>query len=137
MFDGLGRFGMGLTTGCGRFRALLLIAYAFQAQADLAAQTIDGTLLEHGTNRPIDLGLVTLFTVDGDSVASVLTDGAGRFLIQSPQAGQFLLSASALGYAPIVAGSVFTLGEGSRMSLEFRIRRQAIELGGITVEARA
>lgn len=119
-------------------RVLLFVVFcAFQGQVDLAAQAIDGILLERATNRPINLGLVTLFTADGDSVQSVLTDTAGRFLVESPRPGEFLLSASAFGYTPTVASSVFTLAEGGLMSLEFRIQRQAIELGGITVEARA
>lgn len=120
-------------------RVLLFVVFcAFhQGQVDLAAQAIDGILLERATNRPINLGLVTLFTADGDSVQSVLTDTEGRFLVESPRPGEFLLSASALGYKPTVASSVFTLAEGGLMSLEFRIQRQAIELGGITVEARA
>ena len=78
---------------------------------ELAAQVIDGILMEQETNRPIDLGLVMLSTVDGDSVAAVLTDRAGWFRVESPQAGEFLLSATALGYATTVASSVFTLTE--------------------------
>jgi hypothetical protein len=117
-----------------RFCALLFVAASLY-YAPLPAQEINGVLLENGTNRPVDLGLITLFTVDGDSVATVLTDGGGRFRVVSPQAGEFLLSASALGYVPTLAGSVFTLAEGGRMSLEFRIQPQPIEIGGITVEA--
>jgi len=104
---------------------------------DLAAQTIDGILLDRERNRPIDLGLVILLTVDGDSVASVLSDEEGRFLVESPRAGDFLLSTSALGYKPTIAASVFTLTEGGRTSLEFRIEPLAIEVGGLTVEGRA
>ncbi len=126
-----------VTAGYRPFLALLLISYAFQGQADLAAQAIRGTLLEQGTDRPIDVGLVTLFTVDGDSVASVLTDEAGRFLVESPQPGEFLLAASAMGYTSTVASSVFTLTEDGWISLEFRIQLRPIELGGITVEAQA
>ena len=103
---------------------------------ELAAQVIDSILMEQGTNRPIDLGLVMLSTVDGDSVAAVLTDRAEWFHVESPQAGEFLLSATALGYAATVASSVFTLTEGGQMSLEFRIQPQAIEISGITIEGR-
>ncbi len=118
------------------FCAILLVA-ASLSYAPLSAQEINGVLLESGTNRPVDLGLITLFTVDGDSVATVMTDGDGRFRVASSQAGEFLLSASALGYVPTLAGSVFTLAEGGRMSLEFRIQPQPIEIGGITVETAA
>jgi len=85
----------------------------------------------------MDLGLVMLFTADGDSLASVLTDADGRFHVESPEPGDFPLSATSLGYTPTVASSGFTLTEGGSLSLEFRIQPQAIQLGGITVEARA
>lgn len=119
----------------GRLCVLLLVASATLGQGDLAAQAIDGILLERGTDRPIVLGLVTLLTVQHDVVASVLSDEAGRFRVASPVAGDFLLAASALGYRPTIAGSVFTLGEGAAMSLQFRIDPEPIEIGGITVDA--
>lgn len=118
------------------FCVLLLIA-ASLSQADLTAQAINGVLLENGTNRPIDLGLIMLFTTDGDSVASALPDSNGRFRVEPPEPGAFLLSVTSLGYTPTVASSVFTLTQGGTISLEFRIQPQAIQLGGITVEASA
>ena len=126
-----------LTRGRGRFWVLLLIACATLSHVDLAAQTIDGILLERGTDRPIDMGLVTLLDMDGDSVASVLSDEAGRFRVGSPEAGEFRLAASALGYRPTIASNAFTLAERGSISLAFRIEPLAVEIGGITVEARS
>lgn len=114
---------------------LLLVSAA--AAPGLSAQVIDGVLLERGTDRPIDLGLVTLLTVGGDSVDAVLTDSTGHFMVTSPDPGEFLLAAGALGYRTTVAGSVLMLGTDSRMSLQFRIEPIAIEIGGITIEAKA
>lgn len=119
-----------LTTG-----TLLLLARAALAGTPVSGQTIDGILLERGTERGVDLGLVTLFEVDGDSVMSVLTDADGRFRVTSPAPGDFLLGASALGYRSVVANSVFTLPEGGSMTLEFRLEAVPVEIGGITVEA--
>jgi len=42
-------------------------------------------------NRPIELALVTLLTVDGDSVARMLSDENGQFLLESPLTGDFVL----------------------------------------------
>ena len=125
------------TTRTGRFVMVLLLASACLGHAQLAAQTIEGVLLESGTDRPIELGLITLLTVDSDSVGSALTDEAGRFRVESPSGGEFLLSASALGYRPTVASSVFTIEDGGAMSLQFRIEPLAMQLEGITVEAEA
>jgi hypothetical protein len=115
--------------------ALLVVACVPFGHIELSAQSIDGALLERGNDRPIQLGLVTLLTLDGDSVAASLTDEAGRFRVASPTGGEFLLVASALGYEPTVAGSVFTVAEGAAMSVQFRLQPLALELEGLTVEA--
>jgi hypothetical protein len=115
---------------------LLAAACVIAGRGSLEAQTIDGLLLERGTDRPIDLALVTLHTAEGDSVSSTLTDASGRFRVEASWGGDFLLSATALGYRSTTAG-VFELGEGGRITLEFRLEAQAIEIGGITIEARS
>ena len=117
------------------FIALFLSPWLIAAPS--AAQTISGLLLERGTDQGVDLALVMLLTTDGDSVGATLSDAAGNFRVSSPEPGDFLLAVSALGYRPTVAGSVFTLAAGASMNLEFRIEPRPIELGGITVEARA
>jgi hypothetical protein len=115
----------------------LLVGLGFGfGPASVAGQTVDGRLLESGTDRPVELGLLVLLTESGDSVASTLTDQMGRFRLESPEPGIFLLAATALGYEGLTAG-VLELGEGARMSVNVRIRARAIEIAGITVETRA
>ena len=114
-----------------------LLLFVWLHPAPSVAQTINGVLLERGTDQRVDLALVMLLTTDGDSVAASLSDIAGHFRLSSPEPGEFLLAVSALGYKPTVAGSVFTLGADASMNLEFRIEPMPIELGGITVETRA
>lgn len=97
-----------------------------------AAQTINGTLMEVDTDRPIDLGLVIMFTEEGDSVAMTVTDERGRFRLSAPRPGSFLLLASALGYEETPAG-VFELGPGSVMEVEYRVRPNALPIDEIVV----
>lgn len=61
-------------------------------------QTVRGLLLEEYTEQPIALASVTLLTVDGDSVASSLSDGQGFFSMEARGPGRYVLLASALGY---------------------------------------
>jgi len=117
-------------------RAYLLLFGLGLGPASVAGQTVDGSLLESGTDRPVELGLLVLLTESGDSVASTLTDQMGRFRLESPEPGSFLLAATALGYEGLTAGAL-ELGEGARMSVNVRIRPRAIEIGGITVETRS
>jgi hypothetical protein len=51
------------------FCTLLLVACISPGHAEVAAQGIHGVVLDRVTNRPIELAVVTLVTVDGDSVA--------------------------------------------------------------------
>lgn len=100
-----------------------------------SAQTIAGVLLERGSDRPVDFGLVSLMTPRGDSVAAALTTGDGRFTLTAPRADDYVLAAAAWGYETTVARSLFSLDPGGRIELEFRIPRAAIELPGLTVRA--
>lgn len=104
-------------------------------QRAATAQTIAGVLLERGTDRPVDLGLVSLISPQGDSIASTLTDERGRFTLTGPRADDYLLAAAAWGYETTVARSLFSLDPGGRIELEFRIPRAPIELPGLTVRA--
>lgn len=51
------------------FSAAFLAAMSFAGPA--AAQTIDGTLMEVGSDRPISLGLIIMMTADGGLRACV------------------------------------------------------------------
>jgi hypothetical protein len=97
-----------------------------------SAQTINGTLRDLTTDQPIRLGLVMMFTEEGDSVGLAVTDEGGRFSITSPDPGSFVLLASALGYRETPAG-VFELGEGGALTVEYRLPLEPIPLEQLVV----
>ena len=113
--------------------AFLIIAMCGLSPTSLRAQTIRGMLLERDSDRPINLGSVTLYTEAGDSVTSTITNRSGRFQLNSPDPGSFLLLGAALGHRETTVG-VFELGEGGEISVEFRIPIEALALEGILVE---
>jgi hypothetical protein len=110
------------------------VAMCGLSPTSLRAQTIRGTLLERDSDRPINLGSVTLYTEAGDSVTSTITNRLGRFELNSPDPGSFLLLGAALGHRETTVG-VFELGEGGEISVEFRIPIEALPLEGFLVEA--
>jgi len=116
------------------FLIIAAVAMCGLSPTSLRAQTIRGTLLERDSNRPINLGFVVLFTESGDSITSTVTNRMGRFELASPDPGNFLLLAAALGHRETTVG-VFELGEGGEISVEFRIPVEALPLEGILVEA--
>lgn len=79
----------------------------------LSAQTVTGVLLARGTDQPVDLGLVALVDLAGDSIDADITDAEGRFALEAPTGGEYRLQATALGFRPTVTGSVLELPEGS------------------------
>lgn len=124
---GLSSFGLaGLLASLGGLASLTTVP------PPAAAQTIDGTLLDLSTDRPIDLGLVMIFTEAGDSIDMALTDASGRFSLEAPEPGNFLLLASALGYRETPAG-VFELGEDGVMSIEYRLAPEPIAIAEVLV----
>ncbi len=115
------------------FLIIAAVAMCGFSPTSLRAQTIRGTLVERDSNRPINLGSVTLYTEAGDSVTSTITNRLGRFEVTSPDPGTFLLLAVSLGHRETTVG-VFELGEGGEISVEFRIPVEALPLEGILVE---
>lgn len=100
--------------------------------APASAQTIRGTLMDVENDRPISLGLVMMFSEDGDSVTSTISDESGRFSISSPEPGSFILLASALGYRETPAG-IFDLGEDGVMTVEYRLPPQPLPIDELVV----
>lgn len=113
-----------------------LVALLFVSAPAAHAQTLRGTVLERGSERPLDVVLLTLFTTEGDSVDTTLSDTSGRFRLQSSEPGEFLLHALALGYRTSTTG-VFEIGGGGEISVELRLEPIPIEIAGIEVEASA
>lgn len=98
----------------------------------LASQTIGGRLLDAQTGQPIDLGILTLFTTDGDSVAVTATTPDGGFSLTAPEPGSYRIRASAFGYAEREEG-IFDLQEDGRREIELRLPSRPLELEGILV----
>ena len=98
----------------------------------VGAQLIRGTLMDVANDRPIDLGLVIMYTEAGDSITFTLTNERGSFSLAAPEPGSFILLASALGYRETPAG-VFELDDDAEMTIEFRIRPQPVLLDEIIV----
>ena len=103
-----------------------LLAWA----APASAQTIQGSLRDRESDRPIGFGRLVLLTPAGDSVASAMANQDGLFSISARQAGSYYLKATALGYKETTAG-IFDLDVGGSISLQFRIYTAPITLEGI------
>jgi hypothetical protein len=115
-------------------RGWLVLFVFFPCSSGLLGQTIQGKLLEAGSDRPILLGRVSLLTGGGVVVDRTFTDEEGAFAVWSPEPGSFFLRAEAIGYASRVDG-VFELGEWGVLTVEFRLVRNPIPLDTLTISA--
>lgn len=123
---------MHLARPAGSFFVALLIA---TAAMPVSAQSVRGVLLDGITTRPVSQARIGLIDSLGTEVASVVTDSAGRFLISSPQPGQFRMSIRRIGYERATSGAVaFQNGKVWQLTLE--LAPLAAELEPVTIRER-
>lgn len=101
--------------------------------APVSSQTVRGLLLEEFTEQAVDLGRVTLLTIDGDSVSAALTDEQGFFSIDAPEAGRYVLLASALGYRTARSERI-ELEEDQLQVVQLRLSLRPIPVEGVVVQ---
>ena len=114
--------------------SVLALASIAAAAAPAAGQTIRGLLLEADTQRPIELGRVTLFTESQDSVGATLTNEDGFFSLVAPEPGTYQLVGTALGYRGSALGP-FELDAGDTRVVQFQLGPRPIPLEGVLVGA--
>lgn len=116
------------------WRAVLLtLSWIPAVAAPAASQTIRGHLISSDGGHPIDVGLIMLFTEDGDSLGYTITDPKGYFSLTAPDPGSFTLVASALGYEEGEAG-VFDVGMGGEIRVQFGLVPRPLPLDEILVQ---
>jgi len=102
-----------------------------------AAQTLQGTVMELGTDRPVGAADVVLLDApDGEVLQRTTTRSSGFFRLDAPSAGPYWVRVSSLGHLTTTDGPA-TLVPNDTMDVQFRVRVAAIEINGITVWAEA
>jgi beta-lactamase regulating signal transducer with metallopeptidase domain len=92
---------------------------------------VSGTLLEAGSEHPIQRAHVRLVDGDGEVVSGFVTDVNGTFAMRAPGPGEFHLNASALGYRETTMG----VSVDDDVSVSFRIEPTPLPVGGLVVSA--
>lgn len=101
----------------------------------LAAQTISGMVTERGAGTPAEGVQVLLLPVDEDSsVASVLTDGQGRFRLPAPP-GLWQLRADRIGHRS-ARSAPLRVDPGEDLFIELEVPVEPVALGVLEVTVR-
>lgn len=106
---------------------------ALWAVRPAAAQTVRGTLVEEGTDRPIPGAFVILENSAGQALSSSLTGSAGTWLLRAPAPGTYRLRADRIGYASFRSDSL-VLGEEESATYRLAVAVAPIGLTELAVE---
>lgn len=121
-------------------RAIRLVAIAFTAfvsltsVAALGAQTVVGTAVEAGDERPIGGAFVLLLDESGDERDRALTNVRGTFRLQAERPGTYRLRLQRIGLADTET-DVFTLPAGETVNHRLTAALVPIQLAAIRVDA--
>lgn len=118
--------------------AVVTTALLLLPAPSVRAQTLRGRVLEDGRNTPVAGVAVSLVDRAGKDRAQATSDSLGRFVLEPPGAGEYVLEAERLGYEPTRSPLLAIKDEGA-VSIELMMTPQPIGLEGIevSVEVRA
>ena len=101
----------------------------------LQGQRVTGRVLDDGTGERVPFAQVTLVAAaNGASIASLMTDSAGYFVLQG-KAGRVRITAYRIGYATYSSEAV-ELRKNENISVVLRLAAQGIRLPPIEITAR-
>jgi len=101
----------------------------------VAAQEVDGRLLEAEGEEPVGSAVVRLLDPGDRIVDAGLSGEEGEFLLESVRPGSFRIEVERIGFETWRSPE-FRLGEGERVERAFRIRVRPVRLEGIVAEGR-
>ena len=96
-----------------------------------AAQPVIGVVVEEGTSTPIPGAMVILFDSTGTQVARVLSNAAGRFLVQARDPGPHYITVDRIGYASWTTDAFEPELGGQLLTIQVPV--EAIPLEGLDV----
>lgn len=104
--------------------------------APLVAQSLEGRLLSMDRDRPIPFGAVQLLSEDGNELSRATTRVDGRFTLEAPGPGSYLVRGEAAFHQTWVEGPL-AVADGETLRVDFRLPHRAVALAPMEVIAEA
>lgn len=101
-----------------------------------SAQVVQGLVMEDASEVGIATAAVVLLSEEGERKGEAVTDSLGAFWIAVPGKGRYTLRAGRIGFRTATSAAI-EIDEDERLSVEFRLKTDAILLGPLTVVQRA
>lgn len=114
-------------------RALVVIAAAGAIQP-LAAQTIQGRVLDDQNESPIATALVRLVDESGKQRAVSIADSVGFYRLEAPEPGVYRLEAARLGFDNFETPLLDAASADGVYRIDLLMRAEPVELPGFTVQ---
>ncbi|MEQ9400695.1 MAG: carboxypeptidase-like regulatory domain-containing protein [Longimicrobiales bacterium] len=100
-----------------------------------SAQAFTGRVLDESTGRAVPTVAVLLLDAEGQAVASALSDGAGRYALEIPEAGEYRLAAERFGYTP-TRSPLLAVTTDRTYPVDLSVRPEPIRVEGFSVTVR-
>lgn len=99
------------------------------------AQSVQGMVLQQGTDQPIDGAFVQLMSeADSGAVATAATDEEGRFLLRA-KAGPYHLHAERIGFEPVDSRTFELEPSDQPLEVELRMGVKAVPLRPLVIKS--
>jgi Carboxypeptidase regulatory-like domain len=99
----------------------------------LAAQTIEGRVLDDRDDRPVATALVRLVDEAGASSGVTIADSLGLYRIEVPMPGVYRLEAERIGFDPFETPPLEVANEDGVYPVDLLMRRSPLPIGGFEV----
>lgn len=117
-----------------RMISIGIVSLLLAGAGPLAAQAVEGKLLQKGNDLPIGAATVRLLPERGRAVTEARTNEDGEFELSAPAAGIYRLQVERSGFRPAETPAV-ELRTGDRAELVVRVATDTVVLAGLEVTA--
>lgn len=118
-----------------KFAGAMGFALALFSTVPVAAQAVQGRVLDAATLEPVPAAQVFLVDSAGQAAADAVTDVQGIFRLDAPAAGEYRLWAERVGLRATLTRAV-ALADGQVVGVEVRMSPQPVVMDSVTAVAR-
>ena len=116
---------------------MLVAAVGLLGAAPAAAQRLSGMVIDARTGRLLESVRVVVSRPGDDAVVTEgVTGDRGRFTLELPEAGEWVVRGERIGYAPVVSDPI-EVGANEEVTVALRLAVEAVPLEPMTVSGRA
>lgn len=117
---------------CALRLALSLSLLAALSAAPVGAQLVRGTVVDASNGQPVALTAVSLLDRERDHVVIAMSDSLGRYFLEVPDSGEYMLLAQRFGYMDMES-PLLAISDDRDYALDLELRPAPLGLAGIDV----